>query len=277
MKPSIFSREYEKRMRRRRNIIVTLIVIMLITAGTIFVGGKLNINSTFASAYKKGVAFFGNIHINMGKNKEQKSNKTEQDRQTSNINNEQSKTQTKKDEEKYYEVNFNGLKAKAVYEDNGGNKKFEFLTFDDGSKIEYNINPLGNGIVLIENSSQSIYYIDINGKLSNISYETYTSSDNTVFKRDEVLKNNPDYIWCAYPKFVDEKNIVYITQIPWFDNRATKYVWSINTDSKTHVMVRGIEGDNIKFGNIGEKGLEVTVDDKAMNLKYLSDEGVVVK
>ena len=39
------------------------------------------------------------------------------------------------------------------------------------------------------------------------------------FQRMELLKKHKTYIWSVSPKFIDEDNIAYVSELPWIKKR----------------------------------------------------------
>jgi hypothetical protein len=73
-----------------------------------------------------------------------------------------------------------------------------------------------------------VYFLfDTNGNKEDITNPEYVSSSGTVISKDNQLSSNPNYIWCSSPKFIDDDNIAYISQLPWL-NKSSKYIWIEN-------------------------------------------------
>lgn len=268
-KPSIFSREYEKKMQHRkirRRILLVLAVILLIF-GAIFILSP-----------KKSISFKSYIESIQKRFAEPKTNAT-----NTKINNKQNKlsnknsasAQSKKKElpKKNTEQNITvklkdgktiNLICEAV---NGKNNKFKTIEPADSS-INYDISPSGKGIMIYESNTQTIYYSDLNGKLIDITKPEYISRKGNTYLKEDKLRDNPDYMWCASPKFIDDENIAYISQLPWLNIRDTKYIWTIKiSDPNDQTYNSDLSGSNVKIGNLTSKGLQITLDDKVYYLK----------
>ncbi|WP_242946803.1 hypothetical protein [Clostridium haemolyticum] len=63
---------------------------------------------------------------------------------------------------------------------------------------------------------------------------------------------------------MDDDNIVYISQLPWFNKSNTKYLWKYNISNNIHENnlpnMGEVSGKKIEYGNITSEGLEVLVD-----------------
>ncbi|MDF2883409.1 MAG: hypothetical protein K0R54_3966 [Clostridiaceae bacterium] len=246
-KPSIFSRDYERRMKKRRfTIIVVIIVIIIISAlGSLYVKGKLfkvsNKNNTNKTAVNKNT-------------------------NTSNKTQTIQKTPVSRDakEEGYDLTLSDGKQIKAIFENKNNDKKFKYINPTDAN-ADFTISPSGKSIVVLDKAAQALIYIDLDGNKTDISYNQYVSSSGT-FTRGQVLQSKPDFIWCASPEFVDEENVAFISQLPWLQ-RSTKYIWMVNIKDKQIVQVQGISGESVKLDKITDKGLTVIADDKTLFLK----------
>lgn len=268
-KPSIFSRDYERRMKRRRkNIAIFCGVVLLV--GIIFL--------TFGSGSM--AKWIGNININKGSQAEKK---VEPNAKGATKAVQKSETDTaKKTEEQSsssYDITLsNGVVVKAVYENTNGTKKFKYID-PVSSNVFYSINPSGSAIVLYDSSAQNIIYVDINGKNIDLTRQNYTSTQGTVYPKEDVLKNSASYIWCTSPTFIDDQNIAYISQLPWFNGQNVKYIWIVNSSDASNKQVLNsdgsdLSGQNIKFGTASNKGLGVTIDDKNY---YIKSDGSVTE
>ena len=246
-KPSIFSKDYERRMRKRRfSIVIVIIVIVVISSlGSLYMKGKL-----FKSSNKNNV---NKAAVNKNTNASSKTQTTEK------------KPAAQDAKEEGYDLTLSGGKQiKAIYENNNNDKKFKYIDPADAN-AEFTISPSGKYMVVLDKSAQTMTYIDINGNKTDISYNQYASSSGT-FTREQVLQGKPDFIWCSSPEFVDEENIAFISQLPWLQ-KSTKYIWMVNTKNKQSVQVQGISGENVKLDKITDKGLTVIADDKTVYLK----------
>lgn len=245
-KPSIFSKDYQKKMKIRRKKIAVLVLVILVLALTFSLYSK----TSFSGIISK---------INLGKNvKHLKINEIKPQTKTNEI-------ATSK-QESYEVVLSSGSKIKAVYDINGNVKKFKCIE-PVSSETIYSINISGNKMIVFDSNKQSILLIDINGKISDITRKDYVSTDGTFsITKDIKLQQEPQYIWCSSPIFIDEESIVYISQLPWF-GRTEKYVWMYNITKSTYLTMKDsngndLSGNNIKFNEMSSQGLSITVDNK---------------
>lgn len=263
-KPSIFSREYEKRMRKRK-IRITLLISFLVVVGIFYFAG-----GNFKDIVKSKINLDKSFNFSFS-NRDNKKDITSEDKTATNTENNNPAPQNKIEEKSYDITLGNGSNIKAVYESAGGVNKFKYINTSD-TAITFNVNPSGTGMVLYDSKSQSMWFLDINGKLQDISDLSYKS-----YKRETILARRPGYVWCASPKFIDDENIGYFSQLPYIGKSTKKYLWTVNIKNKDrHIYKSSISGENIKFGNNTEKGLEVIMDDGSIRFVSISNKAIVV-
>lgn len=260
VKPSIFSKDYEKKMRRRKKRIIFAAFVSIILI-------------IFAVIYSKDV--FRNFVKNANNTNNTKNNATPNKNETksSNINKQESKAPAKQEKVEGYSIQLSdGTTVNAIYETKNNDKTFKYVSPAE-SNIQYSISPAGKNIVLFDSKVQSIILVDINGNKQDITNPQYVSSSGTVITKSSQLSAQPGYIWCSVPKFIDEDNIAYISQLPWI-GKTTKYIWIENIKNKTHTWVQAVEGEDVKLDKLTDKGLTVIVDGKTM---YLTSNGSITE
>lgn len=122
--------------------------------------------------------------------------------------------------------------------------------------------------------NQDMLYVDVNKISKDITKKVYVSSKNVSFIKQEKINKSPAYIWSVTPKFIDEDNIAYVSELPWMNEKAIQYIWKVNLKNNTHMQVQRASGRKIIFKNITPKGLEATIDD---NVVYVTTLGKVIK
>ncbi|ERI89418.1 hypothetical protein HMPREF1982_04689 [Clostridiales bacterium oral taxon 876 str. F0540] len=267
VKPSIFSKEYEKRMRRRKKRVAAVIVLLIASLGIFLASGSLK--DTLKNKSVGLTSFIKKTDKNeIQANK--KVDKEEDKKQPESQNN--SETVPKPVEEKGYEISLSdGTKIKAVYENKDGANKFKYITPLDAN-INFTVNPSGSAMVILDSKAQNLIYIDINGQQQDITNKSYRSNT-----KDSVLSRIPQYVWCTSPKFIDDANIAYLSQLPYISSKVTKkYLWVANVENKRHINKYNMSGENIKFGNIGDKGLEMTLDDNSTVYIKMKNSSVII-
>lgn len=268
-KPSIFSNDYRKKLRRRRILIGLTVVCAVIVVIAICLLTRNNFKKKITDIKTEFLAQENNENIQVDK---ENANKKDLNKQENQIEPPEKPIEEKKEEGYTIDLS-NGLKVKVVFEGQGREKEFKYISPLE-SKIQYDISPNGKLAVIFDDKVQRIKCIDIDGKVTDITRNQYISTSGTVVvNHDEWLQSIPDYIWCAAPKFIDDNNIAYISQLPWL-NKSTKYIWITNNQGNNHIYVSSISGEDIRFNGINPKGLEVTIDG---NIFYLKSTGEVVK
>lgn len=260
-RPSIFSKDYQKKMKIRRQKITILILIIMIAALSVFTYGRGYFNK-FAQKINYKNIFNSGKKVNVA-NSSSKDNKK----------NEADKVDSKKSQRGGYDVTLSsGEKIKAVYDIKGNQKIFKCIE-PVSSKIAYSVNDDGSRMVIYDKDNQNMILTNLSGNVKTITKPDYTSTDGTLhIKKEDELKKDPQYVWCSSPVFVGKDNIAYISQLPWF-GRTQKYVWIYNAGNDTHATVRDPEGNDlggndVKFNGISSKGLSIIADDKNYILSY---------
>lgn len=264
-KPSMFSKDYDERMRKRKKIrrILTMIVVLLVIIGAVL------FSSNIGNSIKIGIDKVNNkVNDKNGlKNTESKEKTISKEKEE----NQQQATKTEKQNENKNEVNTNkgtqviklsnGEEIKLVYSIANNQRQYiEVLS----KTIQYSISPTKKRIVLLEKNTQNIILVDEMGSVKDITKKEYVSTKGTVFSKDSVLKNNPGYIWSSLPKFIDDNNIIYISQLPWFNRGEDKFIWKYTVSNNVHnqIITEGgeISGKEISYGKLLKDGLEVIID-----------------
>jgi hypothetical protein len=279
-RPSIFSKEYERHRKRRKKVIAIIIILIIASVGVFFSSGSLKqIFISKVSSYKNLKLF----SVLKGEKKEEipsnNANVKENDVENNSQENQNTAAETQNQvEERGYEVELsNGTKIKAVYETKEGLNRFKYILPLD-APVTFSMNTSGTAMVLLDNESQNMILVDIGGKVQNITNLKYTYSKdgkNIVYNKETVLskykKNN--YIWCSSPKFIDDENIVYLSQLPHISSKvSTKYLWSVNIKNmNSHKYEYSLKGESLKLGNNTDKGVELLLDNGTINYVKVID------
>lgn len=270
-KPSIFSREYERKMKRRkRNIIFfSLIIAVLACAAALkFVYDPVN---------------FGNVKANIqawidsdtASNGETVS-KDNEIKEKDDVIEEKSEMaeEEKAPAEEYLDIpQSSGNTAQAVYIEENGEKEFtEVRNLDNG--VTFDISPLKKQLIICDVNAQiTLYNIDGTNKI--VSKDQYVSSSGSVFTKDNALQNKPDYLWNSNPKFVNEQNVIFVTNRPYFGTAAVKqYLWMTDIESGIDKIFWDLAAADIKIGSKEEKGLKITVDGRDY---FIAEDGNYVQ
>ncbi|MFA6941734.1 MAG: hypothetical protein WCQ54_12290 [Clostridiaceae bacterium] len=251
MKPSIFSKDYNRYVRRKRRIKLIILIIILAVVCLLFIFGF-------------GIKPFFDSIINSPAKPITK--------QTTDQNNTVPKQKTAETENKFKEIKLSdSLSLKVGLTTEGTAVKYNGI-LTEGLNGSYDISPAGNQMVYLDKSTQTLYLIDKDGKSTDITYKKYVSRNNTVYEKTKVLKKNADFIWADSPKFLGEGKVLYISNVPWFGTNRRQYLWIY--DIKTNTYKHNLRGTSIVLNGLKDKGYEVNIDDK---LVYLDNNGGLVK
>lgn len=290
-KPSIFSSDYEKKMKRRKKrkiVFFTLLtIIFLITFlgkyNEVFFQQSRNFkNMVIKMLFSKKIE---NINSEVSKedkninNKVSKEDKNINDYNNTKVNNneknklqeneknieENIETEENENLDKEEKVNFtlgDGQNIEIIFNIENNDKRFKSIS--GSNKIQYDINPARNGLVVFSMINQDITYIDIKMNKKDITKRQYVSTSKKIYSKDHQLKKNPKYIWHSAPKFVDDYNLVYISELPWMNEKHNKYVWIYNMKNNKHININAkvLYGKTITFKKEDKENLDIFIDNK---------------
>lgn len=244
-KHSIFSRDYERKMKRkrRRSILIILAVVLIVILS--FIKFEV-INMDFSNFRQRLQAWVD-------------SGKTPEEINQDDISEETTKT-PQATEKTYMDLKVSDLiNVKAEYKEESGNKKF--VSFDQVSGVTCVISPLGKQI-LITDDNQNLKIFNVDGTMKDITKLNYVSQSGVSYPKDNALKSTPSYIWHSQAKFLDETRIIYVSQLPYFGTAAVnKYIWILDTVSGTDRVLWNPLGPDTTIGDLDvTRGISVTVN-----------------
>ena len=258
-KPSIFSRDYERRIRKRRRRIAIAIAMIVLVVGIVFVKFKLpSIN--FSEVKSKIQAW-----VDTGKTVDDDIEEIEEEEEIE-------EAEPEIVERTFIDFNIqDGVVVKAEYVDENGDKKFIGLEPVEG--YTFSLSPSQHEMIIID-ANQNLNLLNVDGTFKDVTKKEYISTKNQPYPKDQMLAANEGYIWHASPTFIDENKMIYISQLPFFGNAATnKYVWIKDLSNNTDAVLWGTKGNEIQIGELdAEKGRMVTIDG---NVKYINANGEI--
>ncbi|NLP28700.1 MAG: hypothetical protein GX370_08065 [Clostridia bacterium] len=268
-KPSIFSREYEKKMRARRRRRV-IIVFCLIIGGAYFV-----LTSTYNNWQEQHVK-------NLEKKQDDKSGylgkkDSKDEKNIEEKNKDKDKIDETKEEEPIVEdKNFDlvldkNKKYQIMYTESNNKKVIKNVIAEDNSILSFNINPEGNKVVILDDK-QDLHVADLDGNKKVITKTEYITTKGKVIPKDQQVQYHPDFIWHSSPKFINDNTVVYISHLPFFNKKET--IYKVNVEGGTHERILPHSGNAVTFENLEEKGLKVNMDGV---VRYISSEGKFVE
>ena len=256
-KPSIFSKDYEKRMKkRRRRIVLGVIFAIIVVLVIAFNTGFKDID--FSNLKEKMQAW-----VDSDKPQEEL-DETELKEDTVDI--------PKEEEKKYLDITIaDGVILKAEYEEVEGKKAFVNVEPLEG--MTFNISPSKDKIV-INDKDQNVKVIGIDGSITDITKTAYISQSGVSYPKAQILAQTPTYIWQTQAKFIDENKIAYVSELPYFGNNGTKkYIWLYDLTTKSDKCIWSLVGNDVVVGDIVEgKGITISVNGLVY---YLNSEGAV--
>ena len=264
-KPSIFSRDYEKKMKRRRRR--TLITILILVIVSIIVFFKFYLKDTNFSEFRSNIQAW----IDSDKPKEEVTDiAEEEEKKTTEVTEEK----VQEPQKTYIDLNLaNGVILKCEYIETNGDKKFVAIDGVDG--VEFTISPSQKQI-LITDKNQDLKLFNIDGVMKDVTKKSYVSQAGGVFPKEDILKDNPTYLWHSQARFIDETRIAYVSQMPYFGEAAVnKYIWIYDTVNAEENAIWNLQGPDTKLGEVEPtKGIAATIN----GLEYfINGDGVVTQ
>lgn len=259
-KPSIFSRDYERKMRKRRRRIASISIIISLIVGVLLL--KLVYNNINGEAIRNRVQAWID------------SDRPENNLSQANSNEEiEAVTPEKEPEEELkimeLKVNDNSV-IKVEYEQVEGKDVFKEVK-ENPNNIYYDINP-GKNIILTIDEKQNMKIFNIDKKEAVVNKDKYVSPTGEAFIKDNVLATYKDYIWNGSAKFINDTTIAYVSNMPYFGYGLNQYIWILNLDDNSHNTIWASKATDIKLNAIKEKGLEIILDG---NAKYINQNGEI--
>lgn len=271
-KPSIFSKEYEKKMKRRKRLLIFVIIVA--TVGVVggcfmkFQGFPSGIKQKIVAIFDKPKESQGNKNNNADENKKN----SESHNSTDDVN--KGKAETSKEEDKEIDISLpSGNTAKVTYKEENGVRMYESVApLEQGNTFD--ISPTQHSLALLNGITQQLEIIDQNGNEKDLTLKSYKTRNGQLFPREEIINSFPGYKWCESAKFLNDNKIAYLSNLPWFSNGdLDTYLWIVDTETGNHQTLFNVKGKKVSIGNLTDKGLEVTIDG---TMQFLTPEGQLV-
>ena len=264
-KPSIFSREYDRKMKarkKRKNVLITCIIAVAL--------------------YFLGLTTYTNWQNNYLKNKNTGNNGYLTNNNSNNTNNgikdkdekpsDTSVEETPVIQDKVLDIKLNDEDlVKIIYTEENGTKSIKNIVSEGSIQLYNNVSPSAAKAVILD-GKQEMYLVDLDGNVKNISKTDYITTSGTRIDKASYLQRKPNFQWHSTPKFISEDAIVYLSQMPWFQTKKT--IYKVDLNSLEHLKVPSVTGENASFGLIEEKGLKVEIDAAVM---YLDKDGKIAR
>lgn len=267
---SIFSREYERRLRIRRFLILFITIFFSVLL-VYYIINFSKFNNYLKNVYYSMIIGDEGLTDENGLNKNQLDENQKDTNTSDNYNENISEIIEEKSfiEHLKYEIDLsNDEKVNILYTKD--NDRVEFL--EDQKELEkiytFDISPSKNKILIENIETQDTYIIDENLSSFKLDPEFfYSNSARSKFYKKDVMENYPDYAWYKNAKFLTDNSIVYVSNLPWF-GKNEQYIWRTdieNLDDILHFMT-SVSGQNITFGELTEEGIKVNINNEIKTL-----------
>lgn len=273
-KPSIFSRDYEKKMKKRKRRIIFLIVLICIVILALTI--KMVAPNIDFSNMRESLQEW----VDSGKSKEDIQKEPIIDSEESSTpKNEDKENVEAEPKEQYIDLEVSeDTTIRATYIEEDGVKKF--IKIENKEGYSYDISPTANRII-ITTPNQDLKLFSIDGTVKDVTKEVHVDTRGQSYLKDQVLEQMPNFIWNNQVKFINDQSIIYISEMPYFgQNLVDKYIWVKNVDTFTDpqypndIMITNIVGNNITIGSVqNDKSIEVIVDDA---IYYINSNGEII-
>jgi len=258
-KPSIFNSNYHKIMRRRKIVFRTLI--MIAALAVIF----FTYNKSAIPNLKK---FAGNLKLSQKESTskiEQPKDVNIEDKENDKKDNVEANPQEQKEpvvESSQGEFSFkfpSDESISIIYEKKGEDVTITGIKPGDNG-IAYDIRDDGKAIVFDNPKISDIWLYNVDGsslKLNTDSYKQLKENGTyNQFDKLEIMERfNYNYVWASKPKFLKDGRIVYQSNLPWFKEINSIYLWVLNSDgSENRRFLSTGQSEPVQYTGFTEEG-----------------------
>lgn len=237
---SIFSNQYQKRQRRKK-FIQRLIFLLIILAGLVLI-------------FRKPILeMIEKVKQDIAQENVQKEEILENLPET--VVNEEVETPVEEEPvvEKVF-VNVTLPDGKAfpleVLEESG-EKVFAPLT--ELAAMEGDLSPSKKQAVILDQATQDLFLVNLDGVVTDITYKIYKTKKGYTEPKEKILGRIEGFVWAEQPKFLDEDTVVYMSQLPWFDERRFLYI--VELAPLSHRNFQSVFGTDVVLKELTETGL----------------------
>jgi len=252
-RPSMFSRNYEKLMRRRR-INITLFILIIISV--LFFGIRYYLKNNNLSFWND---MFKKTEVTQKEPTPEPTPETTPE-PTATL------TQPPVQVNTYEYTSSNGDTYTVSYETTGQGIVFTGIDsiYDD---LGYDISQDKQYIVFEDRAAADIMLMSADGKTAKINPSSYFSkTSNVLIKKEEMLSKIQNYVWSAKPHFTSDNMVVFLTDIPYLYDDGKLYMWTVSlsgqlgslignfeTQDKTAITYEGYKEDGSLIINFNNK------------------------
>lgn len=247
-RPSIFSRDYEKKMKRRKRRITILIILFVVSITSLIL-----LNLDYSQIKKNLQAWVDSDNT---------STEDTVDKENENYTDEDLKDNDKEKKKQTKSLDLtlsDGSVVKATYSEDESGKKFTEISQVDG--VTSDISPSGYNVLFCD-KNQNLTMFDTEGNSVDVTKTQYVSQSGSVFTKQEALTAQPTYTWHSQVKFINDTTFIYISKLPYFgDSAANDYIWIYNTADASEKCLWDLVGVNTIIGDrVDNQGITVNVN-----------------
>lgn len=263
-KPSIFSKDYEKIMRKRKRKKIIFIVVFFVIVGIL--GSKVSkvdfskVKNRLQQWVDEGEKIENGDELaveNNGLSEAEEVNKTMEEKEVP--------------EEKYLDVTISNINISFKLKEENSETLIDSVK---ETPENFNIKIWNNGkSALVLDGNQNINLVYSSGEVKNLTLPQYVGPDGDIFVKDEIINLYQGYEWHKDPVQISDNKIIYVTNIPYFGYNLSEYISVIDIENNTHTTIWNSKANKIIIGEMKDKGLEVTIDG---NVKYINGNGELI-
>lgn len=138
--------------------------------------------------------------------------------------------------------------------------------------MEGDLSPTRKQAVILDQATQDLFLVDLEGVVTDITYKIYKTKKGYTEPKEKILGRIEGFVWAEQPKFLDEDTVVYMSQLPWFDERRFLYIVELAPLSHRHFQ--SVFGTDVVLKELTETGLAYETKG---NTYYLTPEYKIVK
>ncbi len=270
-KISIFSREYERKIRRKRFSIIS-IVIMFSVLIVVYIVNFANVNEYVKDFYYSMVS----KQVIKDSDDEKEINISHKSEKYENINVEENKNNVEiyDNEQKKILTNKINLsdfeEVNVLYSMDNNLVEFVGLEKEMENKYKFDISPNKTMMLIDDYKAQSTYLVDSQFNVYNLNPEFfYSNSAKSRFYKNDVMSEYENYAWYKNPKFINDSTVVYVSNLPWF-GKNEEYIWKSDVSNLNDIkhFMTPIGGENIDFMELTEEGIKVNINNEIKLLTF---------
>lgn len=138
--------------------------------------------------------------------------------------------------------------------------------------MEGDISPSKNQAVILDTETQDLFLIGLDGTVTEITYKIYKNSRGYTNSKENIMNQIENFVWAEQPRFLDEDTVVYMSQLPWFDERRFLYV--VDLEPLSHRNFQSVFGTDVVLGELTDMGLSFT---KEGSTYYLTPDYKIIR